>query len=75
MGTEFVVYLYAQDEAEAGREANEVFEEIDRIEQELSNYRESSELSRINRKAALTTVTTDPETFRFLQSSISPSAR
>jgi thiamine biosynthesis lipoprotein len=69
MGTEFVVYLYAQDEAEAGREANEVFEEIDRIEQELSNYRESSELSRINRKAALTTVTTDPETFRFLQSS------
>jgi len=69
MGTEFSVYLYAQGEAEASSEANEVFEEIDRIEEELSNYRESSELSRINRQAALTPVITDPETFRFLQSS------
>ena len=43
------------------------FEEVDRIEQLLSNYRPSSELSRINRLAATETVTTDPETFRFLE--------
>ncbi len=69
MGTEFTVYLYARDEATAKGAADDVFDEVDRIEQELSNYRESSELSRIGREAALGPVTTDPETFRFLSRS------
>jgi thiamine biosynthesis lipoprotein len=70
MGTEFAVYLYSQSQAEAAADADEVFEEVDRIEQELSNYRESSELSRIVREAASGPVTTDPETFRFLEDSV-----
>ncbi|NYF80782.1 FAD:protein FMN transferase [Granulicella arctica] len=69
MGTQFALYVYARTEAEASGVADEVFEEVDRIEQELSNYRETSELSRIDREAASTPVTTDPETFRFLQAS------
>jgi thiamine biosynthesis lipoprotein len=67
MGTEFALYLYAADEADAKAAADEAFDEVDRIEQELSNYRPSSELSRINQQAAVSGVTTDPETFRFLQ--------
>jgi thiamine biosynthesis lipoprotein len=70
MGTQFTVYLYAQTEVEASGVADEVFDEVDRIEQELSNYRQSSELSRIDREAASAPVTTDPETFRFLQESV-----
>jgi thiamine biosynthesis lipoprotein len=70
MGTEFSVFLYARTEAEASSVADEVWDEVDRIEQELSNYRETSELSRIEREAALAPVTTDPETFRFLEESL-----
>jgi thiamine biosynthesis lipoprotein len=70
MGTEFTLYLYASNEAEASGVADEVFDEVDRIEQELSNYRTTSELSRIDREAASGPVTTDPETFRFLQASL-----
>jgi FAD:protein FMN transferase len=69
MGTQFSVYLYARSEAEASGVADEVFDEVDRIEQELSNYRDTSELSRIVREAAAAPVTTDPETFRFLEES------
>jgi len=69
MGTEFALYLYARSDAEGNDTAGAVFDEIDRIEQELSNYRETSELSRIVREAALAPVTTDPETFRFLEQS------
>jgi thiamine biosynthesis lipoprotein len=67
MGTEFTVYLYASDEATARAATDDVFNEVDRIEQELSNYRPSSELSRINQQAYAAPVTTDPETFRFLE--------
>jgi thiamine biosynthesis lipoprotein len=69
MGTEFAVYLYARNESAARDATDDVFDEVDRIEQELSNYRETSELSRINREAAAGPVTTDPETFHFLERS------
>ena len=69
MGTQFALYLYANNEAQASGVAEEAFDEVDRIEQELSNYRTTSELSRIAREAALAPVTTDPETFRFLEES------
>ncbi len=71
MGTEFTLELYAKDAAAADATAGLVFDEVDRIEQLLSNYRQSSELSRINRRAGLETVTTDAETFDFLQQSLS----
>lgn len=75
MGTEYSLYLYAASRAEAGAIADSAFHEIDRVEDLLSNYRESSELSRINREASAEDVTTDPETFRFLEMSLAWSAR
>jgi thiamine biosynthesis lipoprotein len=75
MATTFSLYLYARSQTEADKDADLVFEEIDRVEDLLSNYRQSSELSRINRGAAVSPVTTDPETFHFLETALSWSAR
>lgn len=75
MGTIYSLYLYANSRAEAEANARPVFQEIDRVEDLLSNYRESSELSRIDREASRSAVTTDPETFHFLQTSFAWSAR
>jgi thiamine biosynthesis lipoprotein len=67
MGTEFTIFVYADSESDADTICESAFEEVDRIEQLLSNYRESSELSRINRNAANAAVTTDPEMLNFLE--------
>jgi FAD:protein FMN transferase len=69
MGTGFTLFLYDTDARHAAAVSQEVFEEVDRIENLLSNYREGSELSRIVREAAAAPVTTDPEMFRFLEES------
>lgn len=66
MATTFTLYLYLDEASHASSVSDDVFDEIDRIEQLLSNYRESSELSRINRDAAAAPVTTDPEMMDFL---------
>jgi thiamine biosynthesis lipoprotein len=66
MGTEFTLYLYSGDAAKAAEISEEVFDEVDRVEQLLSNYRESSELSRVNQQAGEGAVTTDPEMMDFL---------
>jgi thiamine biosynthesis lipoprotein len=75
MGTEFSIYLYAEDEAEAGMSFQAAFEEIERLDETLSNYRCSSEISRINRLASCNAVTTDPEVFVLLQRSLEFSRR
>lgn len=69
MGTDFTLYLYSNNSATASEVSQEVFDEIDRIEQLLSNYRDSSELSRINQNAGRAPVTTDPEMMDFLEQS------
>jgi thiamine biosynthesis lipoprotein len=75
MGTLFTLYLYAPSEQKAHALAESAFEEVDRVDSLLSNYKPTSELSRINREAANTAVITDPETFAFLQTSLQWSAR
>lgn len=75
MGTDFTLYIYAPDEEYADREADRVFNIVDQLDAQLSNYKPDSELSRINHEAARHAVTTDPETFRFLQQSLAWSAR
>lgn len=75
MATTFSLYVYVHSQAEADGDAQLVFQEIDRVEDLLSNYRENSELSRINREAGISPVTTDPETFHFLETSLLWSAR
>lgn len=75
MGTDYTLYIYAADDASADREAERVFEIVDQFDALLSNYKPDSELSRINHEAADHAVTTDPETFRFLEDSLAWSAR
>jgi thiamine biosynthesis lipoprotein len=70
MGTIYSIELYAKDAATADHAMQDAFDEIDRVDDLLSNYKPSSELSRINREAPLAPVTTDPETFAFLQRSM-----
>lgn len=75
MGTVFAIYLYAENEAEAAMSSEAAFEEIQRLDETLSNYRCSSEISRINRLAPSSTVTTDPEVFALLQKCLEFSRR
>lgn len=75
MGTVFRVYLYARDPIQAEALFEVAFEEIERLDETLSNYRASSELSRINRDAAQEPVTTDPEVFGLLESALDFSER
>jgi thiamine biosynthesis lipoprotein len=70
MGTVFTLDIYASDESAASQLADDAFDVIDRIDEELSNYKPSSELSRISRDAGFAPVTTDPETFAFLERSL-----
>src|SRR5258708_32142672 len=67
MGTSFDVYVYAPDRERAFELLEAAFDEIERVEQALSNYRSSSELSRINAIAADAPVVTDPEVFALLE--------
>ena len=75
MGTEYSLYLYAPSREEAERLATPVFQEVDRVDALLSNYRPDSELSRMNHEAFDHEVTTDPETFRFLATCLAWSER
>ena len=70
MGTIWTIDLYAPDQPTAEQHMAAAFDEIDRIEALLSNYRPSSELSRISRDAGNAPTVTDPETFAFLQRSL-----
>jgi len=69
MGTTFTIYLYSPNRSEADADFEAAFEEIERVEEALSNYRPTSELSRINRLASRQKVTTDPEVFELLRTS------
>ncbi len=75
MGSEFAIDLYAPDEETAEQWMQTAFDEIDRLEDLLSNYRPTSELSRISREAGKGPVTTDPETFAFLEKAVELSRR
>lgn len=75
MGTIFSIYLYATDHLQADALFQAAFEEIERLDETLSNYRSSSELSRINRLAARDVVTTDPEVFDLIATALDFSER
>jgi len=66
MGTEVSVNLWC-DDPEAGRQAlDEVFAEAARIDRLMSTYRDDSEISKINRDAAMTPVQTSAELFKLI---------
>lgn len=70
MGTVFTIYLYAEHPQQAQAAFEAAFEEIERLDETLSNYRPTSELSRINRLAGHEPVTTDPEVFDLIQTAL-----
>lgn len=70
MGTEFKIYLYAEQDEQAEALFGAAFAEIERLDETLSNYKPESELSRINRLGGHETVTTDPEMFALLRTCI-----
>jgi thiamine biosynthesis lipoprotein len=75
MGTTIQIYLYSAHQSTAIEIFEVAFEEIERVEDDLSHYRPLSELSRLNRLAANAPVTTDPETFHLIERALSYSRR
>ncbi|MGI9234415.1 MAG: FAD:protein FMN transferase [Woeseiaceae bacterium] len=70
MGTEVSVYLWS-DDPELGKQAlEEVFSEAARIDQLMSTYKDDSEISKINRQAAVEPVVTGEELFQLVQRSL-----
>jgi thiamine biosynthesis lipoprotein len=69
MGTDFTVVAYGRDAKYLGEVANEVFEEIDRLDDQMSNYKPESEISALNRDAARRAMIIEPALFALIQDS------
>ncbi len=67
MGTTFTIVAYGESRSRLQGAVDSAFDEMRRIEAVLSNYREDSEWSRINREAAERPVAVSGEVFRLLQ--------
>lgn len=70
MGTEVHVQLWHEDSAQAQQIITEVMDEIRRLDNELSPYKESSELSRVNRAAGEKTLTISAELAQIIDKSL-----
>lgn len=70
MGTAIRVELWGDDRAAADAAIGAVIDEMHRIDAAMSPYKESSELSRVNRDAAREPVDVSPELFDLLERSI-----
>jgi thiamine biosynthesis lipoprotein len=70
MGTVYTVVAYGRDQNFLAEVVNQVFDEIDQLDEQMSNYKPQSELSTINRDAAQRDVTVSPELFGLIQYSL-----
>jgi FAD:protein FMN transferase len=70
MGTRTVVELFSDNQQQADSCSQRVFSEMNRIDQLMSPYIESSELYKINQQAAFEAITISPELFKLIQRSI-----
>jgi thiamine biosynthesis lipoprotein len=70
MGTVFTVVAYGRDARFLAEVTNEAFEEIDRLDAQMSNYRPESELAGINRLAARQAVVVEPRLFQLIRDSL-----
>src|SRR5262245_64196357 len=66
MGCLYAVVVYGRDLARLRKAAAAALDEVDRIDRLMSNYKNDSELSRVNREAAKAPVKVDPELFAFI---------
>jgi FAD:protein FMN transferase len=70
MGTVFTVVVYGSDTDYLDEVTNQVFQEIDQLDDQMSNYKPGSELSAINREAARHAVIVEPRLFKLIQDSL-----
>ena len=70
LGTEVSVYLWHEDAEVGNRLINDVFDETARIDELMSTYKDTSQISAINRDAATQPVSTNSELFRLIQRSL-----
>ncbi len=66
MGATFSIVLYGSDQVSMNQAIDAAFDEAHRVDELLSNYKPSSEWSRINREAATHPVAVSPELFQLL---------
>jgi len=74
MGTVFTVVAYGANRDYLSEVVDEVFDEIDGLDAQMSNYQAASEISRINREAAREPVLVEPRLFQLIQDSVHTSA-
>ncbi len=67
MWTNFEIVAYGPDRARLAEAADVAFEEIDRLDHQMSNYSEASELTYVNRNAARGEVIVEKELFDFIR--------
>jgi thiamine biosynthesis lipoprotein len=67
MATRFEIVLPGEDSARLRAAAEEAFDEIERLEAQLSLFRPTSEIANVNARAAHEPVRVSSETFRLLQ--------
>jgi thiamine biosynthesis lipoprotein len=67
MACTYTIVLYGSDPKQLPLIANAAFDEVDRIDALMSNYKPESPLSQINRLAGKGPVRVEPELFRFLK--------
>ena len=67
MGTVFTVAAYGRDRTFLSEVMEQVFDEVDRLDEQMSNYKPGSELSVINREAARHLIVVEPGLFHLLQ--------
>lgn len=70
MWTKFEIVAYGPNRARLAEAAAAAFEEIDRLDRQMSNYSQTSELTYINRNAAKGEVVVEPELFDLLKLSL-----
>ena len=66
MGCLYTAVVYGRELARLREAAAAALDEVDRIDRLMSNYKNDSELSRVNREAAKAPVKVDPELFDFI---------
>jgi thiamine biosynthesis lipoprotein len=67
MGTQLRVAVWATDEPRAGDAIEHVFREFDRLEALLSNWKNDSDVTRLNHNAGITPVAVSPDTISVLR--------
>jgi FAD:protein FMN transferase len=75
MGGLYSIVVYGPDRTKLEAAVNSAFEEIQRLDQLLSNYKPTSEWSEVNRDAARKPVPVSDELFRLLEACVSYSRR